>query len=222
MTSNQLEEVIWEFYSKGRAKATAQTLRRQDIGQMVKLNFGNLMRSRYIQSQKLSTFNEPDYSFLSPVLSIKRFTLSEANMSGMRRADMGDIDLYRLPENSHFTNIYPVGEGCFSPVGEVTQVSPGEENFYLSPDFSDFKFYVVKGRGINIYHLPTCIKALDIETTYDGNDIEITDDIGFEIASNILGLSQKVIINPVKVTDNSFNPNPTDLKHRLEETQNTL
>lgn len=222
MTVNQLEEIVWEFYSKGRPKATAQTLRRADIGQMVKLNFGNLMRSRYIQSQKLSKFNEPDYSFLSPVLSVRRFQLSEANGVGMRRADMGGVDLYRLPENSHFTNIYPIGEGCVSSIGEVTQVTPGEENFYLSPEFSDYKFYVVKGRGINTYNLPHCIKALDIETTYDGNDIDIVPDIAFEIASNILGLSQKVIINPVKVTDNSFNPNVSDLKHRLEETQNGI
>jgi hypothetical protein len=219
---SQLSEIVWEFFQKGRAKATGQTLRQPDIAQMIKLNFGNLMRQRYIQSQKLSQFGEADYSFLSPVLAVKRFPLSDPDSRGMRRADMGDVDLYRLPNNAHFTNMYPVGESCLGSVGEVTQVKPGEESFYQSPDFSDFKFFVVKGRGIDTYNLPHCVKHLDIETTYDLPDFEITDDIGFEIASNILGLSQKIIINQGKSIDNSFTPNTMDVKQRLEEAASAL
>lgn len=222
MNIQQLKEVIWRFYSEGRTKATNQTLQESDIAQMIKLNYGSLMRQKYFESKRLDRFNEPDFSFSQPLLDIQRFNLSEANMAGMRRADMSAVDIMRLPYNTHITNVYPVGINCQGDIGDITQVKAGEENFYLSPDFTFFKFFVIKGKGINTYHLPSCVSAVDIETTYDTNDIEISNDLGFEIAGNILGLSMKVGQKPVKILDNSFDPNINELKRRLTDLENTV
>src|ERR1700760_3789099 len=187
MTLQQLSEVIWRFYQVGRAKATSQTITEADIMQYAKAALSCMMRQQYMLSKKMNDGEE--YYFYSQILSIKRFNLNDPDNRGMRRADMGSIDLYRLPKNMHFTNIYPIGDSCTGGDGslELTQVSPGEENFYLSGDYDFFKFYVVKGKGINTYHLPPCIKSLDIETTYDSPEIDVSLDQAMDVANVVLG-----------------------------------
>ena len=76
---------------------------------MVKLNFAELVRQQYYNSKKMDEYNRPDYSFVSPILTIKRFNLSDTDSRGMRRADMGEFDLFRLPKNEHFANVYFIG-----------------------------------------------------------------------------------------------------------------
>ena len=220
MKIKQVSEVAWSFYSDGRPKATAQTLNKADFGQMVQLAFAEMMRQKYYESKKLDDFNQPDYSFLSPILETKRFKLTEANVIGMRRADMCNIDLFRLPKNSHFTNVYPVGSDCNGiALGEVTQVSPGEEDFYLTPDFSSFLFYVVKGRGLNTYNLPPCVKEVDVEATYNSDDIDISMDLAYEVIMAVLGTAIKVNGIPIKILDNPYSPQPHEVKKRLQETE---
>jgi hypothetical protein len=176
------------------------------------------MRQKYIESKKLDGYGNPDYSFISPLLDIKRFTLSDPTITGMRRASMTKFDLFRLPENAHFTNVYPVGEACGSnDIGEVTQVSPGEENFYLTPDFSNYLFFVVKGRGINTYNIPPCIKEVDIETTYQSDDIDVSLDLAYEVVMQVLGNSLKVNGVPIKILDNAYAPQPSEVKRKLKE-----
>jgi len=224
MKIKTLSEIIYKFYSEGRPKATATTFNERDIAQMVRLNFAELIRQQYYASKKMDEYNRPDYSFISPILSIKRFELPEPNDRSMRRADMGAYDLLRLPKNEHFTNVYFVGEGCVNDdAGEITQVEPGEENFYINnPDLSFFKFYVVKGRGINTYNVPACIKSLDIETTYSDDEIDIDMAMGYEIASAMLGLMLKIKQVPLKILDNNYAPQPTELKHRLQEAESNI
>lgn len=194
MILTQVNELIYRMYQAGKANAKMKTLLKQDIGQMVRQAAAANFRQQYLMStilvagKKVSVSNEsPDYWFYSPLLTVKRFDLTEPTINGMRRADMTGYDLYRLPRNSHFTNLYPVADGCGNQeVGEITQVSPAEENFYQSPKFNLFQFFVVKGKGLNIYHLPPCVNAIDIETTYDNEDVDITTDIAFEVSTEVL------------------------------------
>ena len=220
MILKQLQEVIWRYYQEGRAKATSQELKLADIGQMVRMGLSNQMRSLYYENLKLNDGNE--YFFKSPLLSTIVFPLSDADITGMRRADMSSFDVYRLPKNSHITNAVPLGTGCNGNDGsmQMTQVQPGEENFYLSPEFKFFKFYVVKGRGINTYNLPPCITNVGVESTFDSDLLDISLDIAFDIANQVLGVSLKLKQFPVKILDNSYNPNASELRRRLEETQN--
>ena len=222
MKLKQLSEVIWRWHQSGRAKVVAQTLTEADIMQYAKSALSAMMRQQYLVSRKMNDGEE--YYYYSQILSIKSFPLSDTDARGMRRADMGDVDLYRLPKNMHFTNIYPIGDGCMGGDGslELTQVMPGEENFYLSGDYDFFTFYVVKGKGINTYHLPPCIKSLDIETTYDSPDIDVSLDQAMDVANVVLGVSLKMKGFPIKIVDNEFNPQATELKRRLEEQQSQI
>jgi len=192
MTIKDLQELVWRWYLNGKPQASNQQLLKADIGQKIKLLFADSMRQRYYESMAADQFRQPDYSFVSPILSVKRFQLGDPDIKGKRRADMGTFDLYRLPKNSHFTNVYPVAEGCGNQeVGEITQVAPGEENFYIgNPDLSSYYFYVVKGRGIDTFNLPPCIKGLDIECTYDvGGDTDIDMSIASQIIDQILNVA---------------------------------
>lgn len=218
MKIKQLAEVVWRFQYDGRPKATAQTLSRADVLQMCTLSYGEIMRQRFYDSKAKDEYNQPDYSFLSPLLTVQRFTLDDANIIGLRRADMSKFDLVRLPKNAHITNVYPVGSDCGGQaVGEITQVSPGEENFYLTPDFTSFLFFVVKGRGLNTYHVPPCVKSIDVETTYVTDDFDVSLDIGYEIAISVLTVGGKVNGQPIKILDNTYSPQPREVKRRLEE-----
>lgn len=221
MIIKQLVDIVYDYYYEGRSKATAQTLSKANVGQMVMLSYGQILRDKFKQSKKEDKFNEADYTYAAPILDIKEIPLSEANVIGMRRADMSQYDLYRLPKDGHIVNMYPIGGTCGSEeIGKVTLVKAGEENFYLGPKFSFFQFGVIKGKGINCYHLPPCVSKLAVETTYNSNDIEVTFDLGYEVALSVLGIMFKEKQFPIKIIDNPYDANVVDLKHRLQEQQN--
>lgn len=221
MIIKQLVDIVYDYYYEGRAKATAQTLNKANVGQMVMLSYGQILRDKFKQSKKEDKFNEADYTYAAPILDIKEIQLSEPNVIGMRRADMSQYDLYRLPKDGHIVNMYPIGGTCGSEkIGKITLVKAGEENFYLSAKFSFFQFGVIKGKGINFYHLPICVTKVAVETTYNSNDIEVTFDLGYEVALSVLGIMFKEKQFPIKIIDNPYDANVVDLKHRLQEQQN--
>jgi len=215
-------EFTWRWIQDGRASATAQTLREADVIQFCKAAYGNIQRQLYYANKKL---NEGDDSyFYSPALDIKRFPLSEPNAVGMRRADMSEFDLYRLPHNKHIPNIYPVGQACGTEdVGQITLLDkPGEENFFLGPDYEEFMFGVVKGRGVNTYHIPPCIKEVDIEATYDNDKVDVSLDIAFDVASQVLGVALRIPGYIGKDTDNPYQtPQSLQLKRALQQQPET-
>ncbi len=189
MILKTLSEVCWRAYQNGNASVKDQTFRQADLLQLLKLAVANEFRNQYYLSKRENRFSEADYSFFSPLLQTIEFDLPEANnMVGKRRIDMSAYDLFRFPSNMHVPNVYPVGEGCGNEeVGEITQVKPGEENFYINdPDQASFKFYVVKGRGLDTYHIPPCIKKLQVESTFLTDDIDISDDVAFTALSNVM------------------------------------
>lgn len=221
MKLGTLTEMIWNYYSEGRPKATAQTFSEADVKEFAKTAFSRLMRNAYMAGKKMGMGDE--YYFYSPLLSIKRFPIGEVDIKGMRRVDMGDIDLYRLPQNSHFTNVYPVG--CGGTEGfEITQVSPSEENFYIgNPDFKGFKFFKVMGNGINTYNFPPCVTNVDIETTYDADDdTEISLDFCYDVANLVLSRMMGIPDFMGRTIDNPYTLPIKNLKPRPQQQDQTI
>lgn len=189
MKLSVLTELTWRLYQNGKAFANNQKLLKDDISQKIKILFADFIRQRYYESKKLDSFDNADYSFTSPLLNIKRFKVEHDN-DRFVRCDMGEYDLYRMPNNSHFSNVYPIGKCGANQLSEITQVAPGEENFYVNdPDLSGFIFFVVKGRGINVYNLPSCVEHLDIETTYDTDDADIDKSMASVIVDQVLNVT---------------------------------
>lgn len=222
MKIKRIGEVLWNFYYKGRAKATDQTLRQLDINQMVMLAYGTILNTRYATSRQLDDFAQPDLSIITPLLTSQIFPLSEPNTIGMRSADMSKFDFYSLPKNGHFTKVFPMGGKCGSEeIGTLTQVAAGEEYFYTKPDFSDFQFYVIKGgRTIEAYHLPDCVDSISVESTFIIDDADVSMDVGYAIATQVLNILFGEMKYPVKVGDNNYDPNVLDIKHELAAEQN--
>lgn len=197
MLLKTVSEIIWNLVQDGKPQADNQKLSEADISQMVRQSAASKFRQQYMSSQvvvagkKLSFTNaEPEYYFSSPLLSIKRFNLTEANTVGMRIADMSAFDLYRLPANSHFTNIYPVNNECGGQeVGTVTLVKNGEEKFYAGKEkFRKYLFAAVVGRTLKTYNLPPCVKAIDVETSFDSDDIDISLDVAYEVTNEVVSI----------------------------------
>jgi hypothetical protein len=141
----------------------------------------------------------------------------------MRRADMIAFDLFRMPHDAHIPNAYPVGcndGGDFKSISLLEMA--GEEYFYAgNPEFKSFKFGVVKGRGIDTYNLPPCVKSLDVESTFDSPDLDpdISLDVAYEASNMTLG---KMIGIPEFMntgTDNSVSHLQKNLKQRLSTQQ---
>jgi len=222
MIIKQLSEVVWKVANAGRPKVTAQTVDKASITQMVMLSLGNILRARYYESKKLNEYGKPDYSAISPILGTIEFTLSDPNTAGMMRADMSKYDLYRLPNDAHIINIYPIGGACGSnEIGKISLVEPGEERFYQTSEFAFFMFGVVKGRGINLYHLPLCVDSVGIETTYNSDQVDVSFEVGEEIAYHILGVLLKVPSFVNKTIDNPYSPPQQDLRKQLKQQQPT-
>lgn len=200
-----LAEIVYNFYSTGRPSATNRTYSKKDILQYARMGYGNMLRQLAFSSQKNPEWKE-DY-FYADILSTKSFKLEDPVRNGMRRVDMAGFNLYRLPKSIHIASIYPKSDTCGkSYVGQITLVNVGEENFYLGPDFSSYQFGVIKGRGIDTYHVPPCVKELFIESTFDSDDVEVPEDICFDIANQILGAVLRIPGFAGSNVDNSFSP----------------
>lgn len=195
MLLSQLSEVAWRFYQDGKAGVKGQLFRRQDIAQKTKIAVAATIRRTLYASKKMEDSGLADESFIDPMLATLDFELGEPDTNGKRRADMTDHDLYRMPNNSHFKTIRPVDDGCGVSLDVVTLVSSGEANFYIgNPAMKSFRFAVVKGRGLDTYNLPPCVKKIEVEATYDiGDDTDISMDIAFDAANYVLGTALKVI-----------------------------
>lgn len=220
MLLSELSEIVWQVYNEGRARATTRNFSQKDVQQFIKLAVAEVMRILYYNSKRNKDGNA--FYFISPLLSIQPFPLTDANMIGMRRADMIDFDLFRMPHDAHIVSMYPVGCNDGGDFKSISLVEAGEEYFYAgNPKFKGFKFGVVKGRGINTYNLLPCVKSLDVEASFDSPDLDpdISMDVAFDASSLVLG---KMIGMPDftnKGTDNSYSLPQRNLKQRLSVQQ---
>lgn len=213
MTLKNLSEIVWRLFQSGRSSATNQSLRQADIDQMCRMGFGIVSRKRYFEGKA----DNEGTDFFAGSLDEREYDLSESDINGRRSAVIPVTDnVMRLPKNSDITNVYPVADGeCSESIsGEVTQVMPGEENFYL--DIDSYLFFVQKGKRIDTYHLPPCIKKIKVERIYIDDDVDISLDVASEIAMQVLGVSLN-IKEFFPVADNSYDSNKNQLRYQIEQ-----
>lgn len=210
-----LVEVIWKYYDAGRPSATNQTLRKADIKQMVLMASADQLKMRFYESRRDVDDDKTD--FIAGLLDTKEYELTETDSRGKRIA-IYDDEVMRLPKNRDVTNVTMLDSGCAGNIsGNLTQVQPAEENFYIdNPDFYYFKFFVQKGNRYETYHIPPCIKKIVVERIYTGDNIDIPLDIAFDISTAVLGVSLKVR-GFIPIEDNSQDGNRNQLRNQLEE-----
>lgn len=220
MLLSSLSELNWQLYNEGRARATSRTYSQQDVNQFLKIAIAEVMRILYFASKRNKDGNA--FYFVSPLLSIVPFKLTDTNLVGKRRADMTGYDMFRMPHDAHIVSMYPVGCNDEGDYKSISLVEAGEEYFYAgNPKFKLFKFGVIKGTGIDTYNLPPCVTGLDVEATFDAPslDPDISRDVAFDASNMVLG---KLIGMPEftgKGTDNSYTPQQKNLRQRLSTQQ---
>ena len=220
MLLSELSETIWQVYQEGRAKATVRSFAQRDVQQYTKLAVAEVFRILYYNSKRNRDGNA--FYFISPLLSIQPFKLSDANLIGMRRADMTGFDMFRMPHDAHIVSMYPVGCNDGGDYKSISLVEAGEEYFYAgNGQYSFFKFGVVKGAGINTYNLPTCVTGLDVEASFDAPNLDpdISMDVAFDASSLVLGKMLGLPEYTNKNTDNSYSLPQRNLKQRLSTQQ---
>jgi hypothetical protein len=220
MLLSTLSELNWQMYNSGRAKATNRDFSQKDVHEFLKLSVAEVFRIYYNASRRNKDGNA--FYFISPLLAILPFKLGDANLIGMRRADMTGFDMFRMPHDAHIASIYPIGCDDGGDYKSISLVESGEEYFYAgNPKFSFFKFAVVKGVGLNTYNLPPCVTKLDVEATFDapGLDPDISRDVAFDASNLVLGkmLGMPEFMN--KGVDNSYTPQQKNLKQRISNQQ---
>lgn len=215
-----LSETVWQIYGEGRQKATTRSFSQQDVQQYVKLAVAEVFRILYYNSKRNRDGNA--FYFISPVLAIQSFQLSDPNLIGMRRADMIGFDMFRMPHDAHIVSMYPIGCNDGGDFKSISLVDAGEEYFYAgNPKFKSFKFGVVKGGGINTYNLSPCVKTLDVEAAFESTNLDpdIAMDVAFDASSLVLGKMLGLPEYTNKSTDNSYSLPMRNLKQRLSVQQ---
>lgn len=215
MKLKQISEVIWVWYDGGRPSATNVTLKKKDMEQMVFMQVADQMKMRFYESRKNNDGEKTD--FLAPLLTSKQYPIGEANYQGKRSAVYKE-EVIRLPKNCDVTNVYLVASNCEGTVNlDLTQVQPGEENFYINDsDLKFFKFFVQKANKIDTYNVPPCIEKIEVERAFMQDDLDIPLDVAYDISVQILGVSLKVR-GFVPLEDNSADANRNQLRNQLEE-----
>lgn len=215
MKLKQLAEVGWQLYDGGRPSATNQTLEQDDFEQLVFLESAYQLKMRFYQSRKDNDGEKTD--FIAGMLSERQYDLDDANYQGRRRAFYTE-EVMRLPKNSDLTNVSMVADNCTGTVnGDLTQVQPGEEKFYINdPNLKSFKFYVQKAGSIDTYNVPACVKKIEVERIFTTESLDIPLDISYEVLTNILGVTLKMK-GFIPTEDNSADGNRNQLRYQLEQ-----
>ena len=206
MKLDQLAEVCWQLYENGTPSATNQTLEQDDFQILVYMESAYQLKLKFYQSRKDNDGEKTD--FIAGLLSTKQYDLTDANYQGKRSAEYKE-EVMRLPKNMDLANVYLVADDCNGTVnGELTQVQPAEENFYINdPNLKSSMFYVQKGNKINTYNVPPCIKKIEVERIYSGKDLDIPLDMAYEVAVNLFNVTLKAR-GFAPTVDNSASRNP--------------
>jgi hypothetical protein len=211
-----LSDVIYNFYERGRPNAATKTFDKEDIREFVKMALSNEMVKTYYTNKQLNEGEE--YYITSPLLSVQRFELGKPNSRGMRRLDMKDFDLFRLPKNSHITNAFPVGCGG-TESKSITIVDPGMDYYYNKPKFRGFEFGYPSGRGLNTFNIPACAKFMDVESTFSTDEIDVSLDVAYRVSVSVLGTMLNVPFFMGKNPENTYAEPHAQLRQNLRQQQ---
>lgn len=217
MLLSQLQEVNWQVYYDGRAKATNRGFDKEDIREFLLLAINEVWRVLYFASKRNKDGNT--FYFVSPTLSIQEFPLGEVNPSGVRVADMSKFDMLRMPHDMHFVNIIPLGD-CEGMGKSIPVVEPSEENFYKNK-FPFFQFARVSGRNLLTFHVPPCASKVEVESTFTAPhlDPDISPDVAFDASNIVLGRFIGIPEFSNSGKDNPLTPSQKILRQKLPTQQ---
>lgn len=206
----KVSEVLLNLYNNGRVKVTNITLGEQDMLEHVSFAYANVMRNFWLAMNKKNSGDE--YYFYASLLAPKKFTVSKWDGNARRIVSMTGVPVIRMPENSHIFEVLPVGECGRTEVG-LSQVQPGEEKFYLEPEFSDVQFFSLRGDSLHVYNLPECVTDVEVTALYDDPEADVPNDICFDV----IGMVMKTVFGVKNIDRTKIDDNSNQLIHQLKQ-----
>lgn len=201
----------------GRPKVDTR-LDRRDFEQLARMAAGSVMRKLYYEERQLGQ----QYWFFSSEVNTKEFKLSDPDSKRRRTVVLEDKvskDLFsgvmRLPGGMGVLSVRPAGEvdGCVAD-DHIARIESGAAWLYMGRAYEGKMFYEPKSNKLVTYNIPDCINKLEVDGIFNLDDVEIPDDIAFDICNEVLGLTLKVAGFPIDKTNNN-NPNLLALKSKL-------
>lgn len=192
MTLSEVNNIAFTLFN-GKNKVTNLVITETKLLPTTKLAYANVMRNLWLK------FGNSYYYFTNNLKPIQ-YNLSEVDCNGKRRVDFGDTSYISLPQNMHLFRIEAItGAGCYCST--ITFVMPGEDYFYRGAEFASFPYAVAIGDGVDTYHIPNCIKKVTILGVSDDPDVNIPQDIAWDVLRQVLALILDIKKYPQKTID---------------------
>lgn len=196
MTLSDITNIAWTLFN-GKNKTSNLVITETKLEPVVKLAYANVMRNLWLK------FGNSYYYFTNNLKPIE-YSLGDVECNGKRRIDFGNHSYISLPMNMHLFRIEPITGGGCSCRG-ISFVMPGEDYFYRGPEFANYPYAVGIGDGVDTYHIPNCIKKVSILGVSDDPDVNVPQDIGWDVLRQVLSLILDVKKYPTKTIDDYGN-----------------
>lgn len=160
-----------------------------------------------------------EYDFISDMLSSLSFEIK--NKKDNRIIDLSEVSFIHLPDNGHIFELIPISDtSCDCET--IVPAPTGSAKFYKSIDFEGFPFYEVRSKEIRLYHVPECIKEVEltglIEREFMDEELIVPYDIAFDIVNQVLGVVLKLKTYPFDKND-ADNPINAELNNQLKQSR---
>lgn len=201
-------------YYNGRVKEGSRKLDRRDFVQLCKAANGTIMRKLYYELRRF----EAELLYFGDYVDTKTATVKK---SGKEFYVELDDNTMNLPHGIGIFAVYPLTkDGDHTERCERIQKGQiGADWLYCGEDFDGIPFYIKKGKRIFIYNY-SCLKEgeeVEIDGLFrDDLEMEIPDDIAFDVINAVLGLTLKVAGFPIDKS-NDDDPNVIELRKRIAE-----
>lgn len=202
---------IESVYYAGRPKSSKK-MDREDFAQLARMANASIMRKLYFQASE----QENVYLYFADQIETREFEVSEPDSRNRRTFDLEEQkEIVRLPNGIGIFAIMLVGDLPAAQrkfhVGEA-----GSEWLYSGEEYAGTLFYVRKGKRIHLYNMPRNLKTVEMDGIFNDEEIEIPEDVAFDIVNAVLGAALQTTGFPVDKTDDN-NPNVTTVRKALAE-----
>lgn len=197
MKLSEINNIAWTLINSGKNKVTNLWVTETKLMPTTKMAYAYSIRNLWLKVGN-------QFYFFTNNLKPIEYSIGDVDCNGRRRINFDGRSYISLPMNMHLFRIEAVtGAGC--SCGTITFVKPGEDFFYRGPEFSSFPYAVPIGDGIDLYHVPNCIKKGSVLGVSDADDVNIPEDLGFDVLKNILPLLLDIKKYPQKTIDDYGN-----------------
>jgi hypothetical protein len=205
--------VCESVYYNGRIKTGSRKLDIDDFEQLAIAAHGSIMRKLYYDLKKAGG----EALYFSDSIDYKTF---KVKTRGKDKYFEIEEQLVNMPYGMSIFGIFPVNEKGVRTDKDIRflKAQYGQDWLYDGEDFDDVPFYIKKGKRVWLYNCDFLKQdeEVEVEGLFNEDDIDIPNDVAFEVINTILGTTLKVAGFPIDPT-NDNNPNSLEIRKKLAD-----